>query len=188
MTYNEILEKINLYNNTYVKGECRSREYESRIKQEKRLNLKLDLADTMFNELPFNFTKPQKQHVKEIIRRFPNFKELHSQATNEEIILSIIYYVKSLETKKTIIYQETLDKYVDPKKQERFKDIVEIIGWKITLQYISNSCIRPREPKNIDHNILYKGNYRWWKSVSPTIIWGRKNSKKKWLKKLTKNG
>lgn len=156
MSY-DILDKLNLYKNTYVNGEVRSKEYEAKIKQEKRLNLKLDLADTMFNELTFSFTKSQKEHVKELIRLFPNFKELHSQASNEEIILSLIYYVKSVEMKKFVIHQEIIDKYVTPKKQDKFPDIAEIIFWKITLYYISNSYIKPREPTHIDHNILYKG-------------------------------
>ena len=157
MNYESIDDKINRYKHTYVNGEVRSKEYETRIKQEKRLNLKLDLADTICNDLSFPFTKSQKEHVKELIRRFPNFKELHSQASNEEIILSLIYYVKCLEVRRFVVRQEVIDKYVDPKKQDKFNDIAEIIFWKVTLHYISNSYIRPREPKNIDHNILYKG-------------------------------
>ena len=152
-----IEDKIYRYKKGYVNGECRSKEYEARIKQEKRLNMKLDLADTMFNELPFTFTKSQKEHVKELIRLFPNFKELHSQASNEEIILSLIYYVKCLEMRRFAVHPEIINKYVGPKKQNRFTDIAEIIFWKITLHYVSNSYIRPKEPVHVDHNILYKG-------------------------------
>ena len=152
-----IEDKIYRYQKGYVKGEVRSKEYEARIKQEKRLNMKLDLADTMFNEIPFTFTKSQKEHVKELIRLFPNFKELHSQASNEEVILSLIYYVKSLEMKRFATHQDLINKYVTPKKQDKFTDIAEIIFWKITLHYISNSYIRPKQPEHIDHNILYKG-------------------------------
>ena len=152
-----IEDKIYRYKKGYVKGECRSKEYEAQIKQEKRLNMKLDLADTMFNELTFPFTKSQKEHVKELIRLFPNFKELHSQASNEEVILSLIYYVKSLEMKRFATHQDLINKYVTPKKQDKFTDIAEIIFWKITLYYISNSYIRPRQPEHIDHNIRYKG-------------------------------
>ena len=43
-------DKLKLYSNTYVKGEVRSKEYEAKVKEKKRLNNKLDLADTMFNE------------------------------------------------------------------------------------------------------------------------------------------
>ena len=161
-----IRKKLQLYNNTYVKGECRSNEYESRVKQEKRLNSKLDLSDTIFNELPFHFTVNQKAHVKELIRLFPNFKELHSKATNEEIILSFIFYVKALEDKKTKIQSPKNKEFIhiilkdfdDHEDKERlFPNTFEIIMWKINLHYISNSYIKPKQPRNINHNILYKG-------------------------------
>lgn len=157
-----LTDKINLYNRTYVDGECRSKKYEAKIKQEKRLNLKLDLADTLCNELEFSFTDSQKNHVKELIRTFKNFKELHSKATNEEIILSFIFYVKALEKKTDMINsvegQKTIRTLInDYDKQIHFQNTFEIISWKITLHYISTTPIMPAEPENIDHNILYKG-------------------------------
>ena len=157
-----IEDKINLYKNTYVKGEVRSKNYEKQIKQKKRLHNKLDLADNMFNELSFPFAASQKDHVKELIRTFKNFNELHSQASNEEIILSFIFYVKSLETKQNETYtmegQKTIRTLItDVEKQILFQDKCEIITWKINLHYISRTPILPTEPENIDHNLLYKG-------------------------------
>lgn len=159
-------EKLDLYTtNAYVKGEVRSRNYEARIKQEKRLNIKLDLADTMFNEVTFPFTKPQKDHVKELIRTFQNFNELHTQASNEEVILTFILYVKSLETKQdmthTVEGQKTIRKLItDLEKQIVFQDKQEIITWKINLHYVSHTPIFPHEAKHVDHNLLYKGTYQ----------------------------
>lgn len=157
-----IENKIKLYNSTYVKGEVRGKEYEGKVKQKKRLNMKLDLADIMFNELCFSFTTNQKNHVKQLIRLFKNFKELHSKASYEEIILSFIFYVKALETKENIINtvdgQKTIRTLIhDLEKQIIFNNTFEIISWKITLHYISNTPILPTEPQNIDHNLLYKG-------------------------------
>lgn len=154
-----INDKIKLYANTYVKGECRSNEYEAKIKQEKRLNEKLDLTDTICNEIPFKFTKTQKQHVKELIQTFPNFKALHTKASNEEIILSLIFYVKGLETHKNLIqdYPEVIHQIIKPEKQKLYPKTFEIIMWKINLHYIQKTPILPKEPENIDHNILYKG-------------------------------
>lgn len=165
MSYNDIGDKLNLYKNTYVKGECRSKEYEARIKQEKALNAKLDLAEVMFNKLDFNFTSSQKKHVKDLIQKFQNFNELHSKASNEEIILSFIFYVKALETKKNLINEKEGQRTIrvlieDIDKQILFNNTSEIIHWKITLHYISHIPILPTEPKNIDHNILYKGNLK----------------------------
>ena len=149
-----IEDKIYRYQKGYVKGECRSKEYEAQIKQKKRLHMKLDLADTMFNELNFQFNNHQKEHVKELIREFPNFQELYPKATYEEIILSMIIYVKSLESSKTRLNKPLIQKFTS---NENYHEIFEVIMWKITLHYLQKQPILPREPKNIDHNILYKG-------------------------------
>jgi len=133
-----IEDKLKLYNRTYVRGEVRSNSYEAQLKQNKRLNIKLDLADTMFNEVSFLFNNNQKAHVKELIRLFKNFKELHSKATNEEVILAFIFYVKALETKENLINtvdgQKTIRTIItDIDKQINFNNTFEIISWKITL-------------------------------------------------------
>ena len=160
-----IEDKLNLYKHGYVKGEIRSNAYEARVKQNKRLNAKLDLADTMFNELCFTFTSNQKEHVKELIRVFKNFKDLHSKASTEEIILAFIFYVKALEVKENLIStvdgQKTVRTLInDFDKQINFNNTFEIIQWKITLHYLSQAPIYPRQPENVDHNILYKGSLK----------------------------
>ena len=114
----------------------------------------------MFNEIPFQFTNDQKLQVKEIIQQFPNFNDLHSKSTNEEIILSIIFYVKALEIKELRINKKLMETFVEEKKQELYPKACEIISWKITLYYIQKQPITPYEPQGIDHNILYKGNYK----------------------------
>lgn len=156
-----IEDKLNLYRHGYVKGEVRSKKYEAKIKQQKRLNMKLDLADTMFNELNFTFNQSQKRHVRELIRIFKNFKELHRKASNEEVILSFIFYVKALEVKENITNtlegQKTIRTLItDMDKQINFNETFEIIHWKITLHYVTNSIIMPTEPKDTNHNLLYK--------------------------------
>lgn len=169
MSYNDIADKLKLYKNIYVNGECRSKEYEAKIKREKRMHMKLDLADTIFNELPFDFTMHQKVDVKFLIKLFPNFKKLHSKAKNEEIILAIIFYVNGLYNQRDNDFTEPEikelirkiikddDKEKELEKQLLFPQTYEIIHWKITLYFIQKQPILPTEPKNIDHNILYKG-------------------------------
>lgn len=162
MSYDNIKDKLKLYNHTHVKGEVRRSEYEASVKQKKRLNIKLDLADTLFNEVYFPFTNPQKDHVKTLIKTFPKFNELHPKASNEEIITAFIFYVKALEDKENKINsldgQKTIRALI-PKieKQLLFQNTFEIISWNITLHYVSRTPILPTEPKNVDHNILYKG-------------------------------
>lgn len=165
MSAETINEKLKLYANTYVKGECRSKEYEAQIKREKRLNQKIDLADTMFNEVAFPFTPGQKAHVETLIRTFPNFKELNKKATNEEIILAFIFYVKALSDKRNIIGslegQKTIRALI-PKVENQmlFQNTFEIVSWNITLYYVLRTPILPTEPQHIDHNLLYKGNIK----------------------------
>ena len=159
---NSIEEKIYMYNHGYVKGETRSKEYEAQVKQKKALNAKLDLADGMFNEVTFPFTDSQKKHVKELIKTFKNFNELYTRASNEEIILAFIFFVKALQDKKNRINtpkgKKLIQKFIKKEsKQKNFRNMFEIIYWKITLHYIQKTPILPTEPQNIDHNILYKG-------------------------------
>ena len=160
---NSIKDKLNLYKNTYVNGEVRSKKYEAQVKQKKELNYKLDLADTMFNGLEFQFKQPQKEQVKTLIHTFKNFKELHPKATNEEIILSFIFYIKWLDEKNKIDWnsvenQKTIRTLI-PKieKQVLFPNTFEIIQCRITSHYVTHTPILPTEPEHIDHNILYKG-------------------------------
>ena len=160
MSIDKLLKK---YGPEYVNGECRSNEYEARIKREKRMHMKLDMADGIFNELPFDFTMHQKVDVKFLIKLFPNFKKLHSKATNAEIILSIIFYVNGLYNQRDNDFtepeiRELIRKVVDDEqKQIRFPQTYEIIHWKIVLYFMQKQPILPTEPKGVDHNILYKG-------------------------------
>lgn len=154
-----IEDKLKLYKNTYVKGECRSKDFERRVKAEKRLNLKLDLADTIFNELPFPFTITQKDQVKHFIITHKNFNKLHRQASNEEIILSFIFIVKMQENTRIIQKNKKLINKIlnNPYKVENFRNTFEIIQLNLLLYYLDKEPILPVEPKGIDHNILYKG-------------------------------
>lgn len=154
--------KIHLYKQGYVQGEVRSSNYEKRIKQEKRLNEKLDLADTIQNLTPYQNMKTINSLTKELIHEFPNFKELHSKASNEEIILSFILYSRSILKQKNTdftdpIIQETIQEIVPHDKQNTFPRTYEIIFWKIILHNLNKNPIRPTTPEHIDHNILYKG-------------------------------
>ena len=161
MSYESIATKIKKYKSGYVNGECRSSEYEARIKQEKALHAKLDLADTMFNELPFTFNMNQKDQVKMLITNYKNFNKLHTKASNEEIILSFIFYIKMQEDETIRIdnNKRLLKKFIKPQKIDLFHNTFEIILCKLISEYFKNVPILPREPKHIDHNLLYKGKY-----------------------------
>lgn len=148
-----IKSKLKLYKNTYVKGECRSKEYERRIKQEKRLHERLDLTDILFNELTFPFQQYQKDMVKDLVRKHSkNFKKLHAQASQETIIVAFIFYVKKQENSKI-----QLQKYKIAQKYKLSHSIFETIICRLTSITLSELYIIPTENPHYDNNIHYKG-------------------------------
>ncbi len=159
MTYEDTHKLIQKYSKTYVPGECRSREYESKIRTQKNLNERLDLADTLFNELEFE-SKPslylnpsQKKHVKELILIFDDFTELCKQRKKDEvIILSLIFYVKKQEDNSIQI-----QKYRPTQKYGLTHTIFEIVLCNIIKNYLKEVYVIPRQPKDKNHNILLKG-------------------------------
>ena len=146
-----IQDKLNRYQ-TYVPGETRTSEYEKQIKQKKSIQDKLEIAETLFTETPFHLTENDKEQVRHLIQMYPNFKELHKRASNETIILAFIYYTK-------IPYNTDikLNNYTITHKYKLTHNTFEIIICRLTLNYLQQVYIIPREPKETNHNILEKG-------------------------------
>ena len=147
-----IEDKLNLYNNTYVKGEVRSKKYNKQLKQKEAIKNRHLIADTLFNEVPFVLNDYEKSHVHHLIDRNPNFKKLHAKASNETIILALIFYTK--------INQNThirIQKYKVAQKYKLTHNTFEIILCKLILNILQETNIYPVNAKKTDHNILYKG-------------------------------
>lgn len=153
MNSNETIhEKLKRYENNYVPGEQRSKEYNKQIKQEMALKEKHNIAEQLFNEIPFQLTPYEKDQVHFLIDSYKNFKDLHKRASNETIILAFIFYTK-------IPYNTNvkLNKYFITSKYNLTHSTFEIIICRLVLNYLREVYIIPHEPKGIDHNILYKG-------------------------------
>ena len=147
-----IEDKINLYNNTYVKGEVRSKKYNKQLKQKEAVKNRHLIADELFNEVPFMLNDYEKSHVHFLIDQNKNFKKLHAKASNETIILAFIFYTK--------INQNThirIQKYKISKKYNLTHNTFEIILCKLVLKGLKETNIYPTVAKGVDHNILYKG-------------------------------
>jgi hypothetical protein len=140
------------YNNDYTNGEQRSDEYNKKMKQKQRLYEKLQLAEELFLETPFHLTKDDKEQVKHLIRMYPNFRKLHGKASNEQIILSFIFY-----TKIPYDNQIKLDKYEITQKYQLTHNTFEIIICRLALEYLKEVYIIPTIPKDKNHEILLKG-------------------------------
>lgn len=147
-----IRDKINLYNNTYVKGEIRSKQYNKILKQKEAIKSRHLIADKLFNEVPFILNDHEKSHVHYLIDHNKNFKKLHRKASNETIILAFIFYTK--------INQNThirIQKYKISQKYNLTNNTFEIILCRLILNILQETNIYPVNAKKTDHNILYKG-------------------------------
>ena len=140
------------YNNDYTNGEQRSDEYNKKMKQKQRLYEKLQLAEDLFLETPFHLTNDDKEQVKHLIRMYPNFRKLHGKASNEQIILSFIFY-----TKIPYDNQIKLDKYEITERYNLSHNTFEIIICRLALEYLKEVYIIPTIPKDKNHEILLKG-------------------------------
>lgn len=140
------------YNNDYTNGEQRSDEYNKKMKQKQRLYEKLQLAEDLFLETPFHLTNDDKEQVKHLIRMYPNFRKLHGKASNEQIILSFIFY-----TKIPLDSNIKLDKYEITDKYNLSHNTFEIIICRLALEYLKEVYIIPTVPKDKNHEILLKG-------------------------------
>ena len=139
------------YSKPYVKGEQRSTEYNKKIKQQQRQKNKKQIAETLFNEVPFHLTTGEKDQVLHLIQMYPNFRKLHGNASNETIILSFIFYVKMSNK------QINIDRYTITTKYDLTHTTFELIVCRLVKHYFLSSYILPREPKDKQHNILDKG-------------------------------
>lgn len=148
----DIEHKLEKYSNPYVNGEQRSKEYETHLKQKQAIRKKHQIAENLFNEVPFHLTTDEKNHVHHLINMYPNFKDLHGRASNETIILALIFYTKIPNNTNIKLHNyEIITKY--KLKHTTF----EIIICRLVLNYLKEVYIIPYEPKQTDHNILEKG-------------------------------
>ena len=68
MDYQELIDK---YNEPYVPGEKRSKEYERIIKREQRLKARLVKLDLILNDAKTLLVTPsQKEHVQYLIKKY----------------------------------------------------------------------------------------------------------------------
>ena len=147
----DIQDKLNRYR-TYVPGETRTQEYEKQTKQKQSINDKLEIAETLFTEIPFHLTSSDKEQVRHLIQMYPNFKDLHKRASNETIILAFIYYTKIPHNTDI-----KLNNYTITRKYQLTHNTFELIICRLALNYLQQVYIIPNEPHDIDHNLLYKG-------------------------------
>jgi len=139
------------YSKPYVPGEQRTTQYNNKIQQEQRTKNKEHIADMLFLEVPFHLTTDEKQQVKHLIQTYPNFRNLHGNASNETIILAFIFYIKMSNK------QIKLDRYTITQKYDLTHTTFELIICRLVKHHFLNSYILPKENKTYDPQLQQKG-------------------------------
>ena len=148
---NHLLKK---YSKNYVRGEKRSTEYERIIKQKQAIKDKKNIAETLFNEVPFHLSNHEKEHVIFLIESYPNLKKLHQNAKTETIILAFIFYVKMSNK------QIRLERYTITEKYQLTHTTFELIVCRLVKYHFLSSYILPKQPETKQHDIIKKGDVK----------------------------
>lgn len=147
-----ITHLLKKYEEPYVSGEQRSNEYNRNIDRQQAIKRRINKAKGIFNELTFHFTDLEKEMVIHLIKHYPNIKLLHGKASEETIILALIFYVKKQNDTSIRITNRKITK-----KYKLTHNVFETILCNMTKHYLRELYIIPTEPKNYNHNIAYKG-------------------------------
>lgn len=150
----DIEHLLKKYSSPYVPGEIRSNKYNKKIKQESRHKNRLLLLDTLNNELPYSIKlhKHEKEIIQSILKVFKNdLKLLNRQATEEQIILTIIFAIK-----KRIKTNLRIEDYTIFEKYELNNNTLITILCKLNNYYMATHPLIIQETIDYDHTLLYE--------------------------------
>ena len=153
-----IQKLLDKYQASYIPGEKRSQEYNTRIQKQHKYKNRINTLNTINKELPYSIklNKSEKEVTASIIETFnEDLKYLHRQATEEQIILSIIYTIK-----KRIKPELTLnkDKYPIFTRYRLTYPMLTTILSRLCNYYMLHNPQVIRQTTRYDHEILYKQN------------------------------
>jgi hypothetical protein len=154
----DIQKLLDKYQASYVPGEIRSKQYNTRIQKQHKYKNRINTLNTINKELPYSIklNKSEKEVTASIIETFnEDLKYLHRQATEEQIILSIIYTIK-----KRIKPELTLnkDKYPIFARYRLTYPMLTTILSRLCNYYMLHNPQVIRQTTRYDHEILYKQN------------------------------
>lgn len=155
---NNIEHLLKKYQSTYIPGEKRSKEYNQQIQKQHKYKNRITILNTLNNELPYSIrlNKHEKEVATSIITTFnEDLKYLHRHATEEQLILSIIFTIK-----KRIKPELTLnkDKYPIFKRYGLEYPMLTTILSRLCNYYMLHNPQVIYETTRYDHTILYKQN------------------------------
>lgn len=140
---------IKKYDKNYVPGERRSREYEKKKEEERRLHERLMKAEPLMLNMKLN--PRQIEGVKYFIHTFKNFKELHRRLSDEGIIICFCLYFKKLDDSRL-----NIDSYRVCKQYNVNSKTFELVCCRIIQHFTRNYPIQCTSTNRFDHEELSK--------------------------------
>ena len=147
----QLLQK---YTRPYVPGEIRSNEYNRQIKKESRHKNRLLILDELNNELPYSIKlhKHEKEIINSILKVFQDdLKILNRTATEEQIILTIIFQVK-----KRVKPNLRIEDYSIFTKYKLTNSMLITILCRLNNYYMATHPLIIKETVDYDHELLYE--------------------------------
>ena len=145
----------NTGSNRRVKGEMTSKKYYNDERQEASKQNKHLILDQLLNEIPFRLNQKQVLQIRRWIDLFNNdWKEFHRQASNETIILALIFIQHKQANPKIRTYEYSITTKYDLTDRK-----FEVIQNNLIFQLMKHTPFTYTLSKKYDHEILNKKGY-----------------------------
>ena len=154
---NNIEHLLKKYQSSYVPGEQRSREYNNRIQKQHKYKNRITILNQLNQELPYSIklNKYEKEVTTSIIETFnEDLQYLHRQASEEAIILSIIFTIKKRIKPQLNIEHKDYCK-IFQKYNLTYPMLTTILS-RLCNYYMLHNPQVIRQTTRYDHEILYK--------------------------------
>ena len=155
----DIQKLLDKYQSSYIPGEIRSKQYNTRIQKQHKYKNRINTLNTLNKELPYSIklNKSEKEVTTSIIETFnEDLKYLHRQASEEAIILSIIFTIKKRIKPELNIEHKDYCK-IFQKYNLSYPMLTTILS-RLCNYYMLHNPQVIRQTTRYDHEILYKQN------------------------------
>ena len=137
------------------KAEKHTPKYNKKLKREQYRRNRHLILKQLLNEIPFTITETQEQQIRRWIDLFNDtWKEFHRQASNETIILALIFIQHKQANPKIRTYEYSITTKYDLTDRK-----FEVIQNNLIFQLMKHTPLTYTLSKKYDHEILNKKGY-----------------------------
>ena len=149
----DIQQKLDKYNNSFVYGEKRSSEYEQKIRQEQRLKRRKQIAINMkYEAKPLVITDTHVEQVQHLITIFNDkFKKLYANGSEDMIILAFFLYCLKIDDSRIKIAN-----YRVFKKYNLTEAAFGLIVSRMLNFFMKQMPVAPIQTTKYDQDYLYR--------------------------------